>query len=454
MSIISIGKDTNYQDYLNRKIELSNQIALILVFGVALPFVLISYIYFKPLIIIPTVGILTCFLTIGFNYLRWHVLARMVVCLLPITLANLFGGYLAKSGELLVSSVSMLSLSFSFIIFLVIDIREKKFLIIMGVLMLAMILSLHWFNEVFETDLETEVIETGYLSYVTMCLSLLVGGSCILLVVFQNMAAGEKTATLLAESEQNHQMMIEKEKELKDNIVALEASKKVERLRQWSSEGLTHAIGMIREMDDSQLRYDTMISFIVKKIDAIQGSLFFLNDDSLEDRYLEQVATYAYDRKKYIDRKIKPGEGLVGQVYLEKAHLLLGQIPNGYVNITSGLGGAEPSYLLVMPMMINSEVYGILELASFKDIEEHKIEFLQSLTEYIASAFRNDQVNAKTKRLLENSQMQAEALKAQEEEMRQNQEELHTVQEQLNRQKKNLEDEIVELKGRLKNYES
>ncbi len=161
--------------------------------------------------------------------------------------------------------------------------------------------------------------------------------------------------------------------------------------------------------------------------------MFVLEHDEADELYLKLSACYAFDRKKFINKRINIGEGLVGQVYLEGRTTLLKTVPGNYISITSGLGNASPSCVLLVPMKHNDAVQVILELASFRVFEPNEIEFLERAGEFIASAIANVQNNEKNKQMMVQMQEQAEQMKAQEEEMRQNLEELEATQEDMRR---------------------
>jgi transcriptional regulator with GAF, ATPase, and Fis domain len=104
-------------------------------------------------------------------------------------------------------------------------------------------------------------------------------------------------------------------------------------------------------------------------------------------------------------------------------------LPENYIRITSGLGDENPRALLIMPLKLNEEIFGVIELAAFKRFEKHEIEFIERVSEIIASSISNLRTTTNIKVLLEKSQQQAEEMRAQEEEMRQNMEELTATQE-------------------------
>ena len=207
-----------------------------------------------------------------------------------------------------------------------------------------------------------------------------------------------------------------------------------ERERSWATEGLAKFVEILRANNEKiENLYNNIIASLVKYLEANQGGLFVINDDDDKNPVIELVACYAYNRKKFLEKTLSIGEGLVGQCVLEQDRIYMTEIPSGYVNITSGLGDASPRSLLIIPLKVNDKVYGVVELASFKDFEPYQIEFVEKLGESIASTISNAKVGFKTHRLLKESQMKEEQLRSQEEEMRQNMEELSATQEEMQR---------------------
>jgi CHASE3 domain sensor protein/putative methionine-R-sulfoxide reductase with GAF domain len=226
-----------------------------------------------------------------------------------------------------------------------------------------------------------------------------------------------------------------------------------DRKRNWVTTGLAQFMEVLKEdREEFKNLADRLLTKLIKYLEANQGGLYLLNTTE-EAQYLELIAAYAYDRKKFVDKKIvvekEFGEGLVGQVFLEKQAMYLKKVPNNYVRLTSGLGDANPSTLLIVPLKNDESVEGVLELASFKKFEPHEIELVEKLAANIASALVNAKKSSAMKDLLQLTQEKSEQLQSQEEELRQNLEELEATQEEMKRKQKELEITKEEMERRM-----
>ncbi|BDX37854.1 hypothetical protein CYCD_12090 [Tenuifilaceae bacterium CYCD] len=217
--------------------------------------------------------------------------------------------------------------------------------------------------------------------------------------------------------------------------------KEEDNIRSWTNAGLAKFGDILRQNNNNlNILADSIIQNLVNYLDANQGGIFVYNE-SESDKYLELLSAFAYNRKKFIDKVIQMGEGLVGTCAQEKQTMYLKEIPDNYISITSGLGEATPTALLIVPLKLEENIFGVIEIASFREFKKFEIEFVEKIGESIASTLYSVKNNIRTKILLEQSQQQREEMAAQEEEMRQNMEEMQATQEEMSR--KNIELGVV-----------
>jgi methyl-accepting chemotaxis protein len=223
----------------------------------------------------------------------------------------------------------------------------------------------------------------------------------------------------------------------------MEASER-EQEEKFITVGVTKVGDTIRQNSDNVKKLaDEFIIGTVKYLGINQGGLFLHEEESGQE-YLELIACYAYERKKFLTRRVRVGEGLLGQCFLEKEQVYMTKVPDDYTHITSGLGGATPGSVLLMPLLTNETIVGVMELASFKPFTPAQIEFIKTAAENIAASIVSSRTTERVKRLLQESQQQTEEMKAQEEEMRQNMEELQATQEEMSRKNSDVEKLLAE----------
>jgi len=199
----------------------------------------------------------------------------------------------------------------------------------------------------------------------------------------------------------------------------------------WSQDGISELGEVLRKSSDNFEEYlFNIISKVVSYLGAEQGGIFLLNDEDLENPFLELRTAFAYDRKKVLEAKIEIGESLVGRCFQEQELIHLTNLPEGYTFITSGLGGHDPKSLLLLPLMFEAETFGVVEIASLRVFADFEIDFLTSIGERIASSISVAHKNLRTKDLLEKYQIQSDEIQEREHAIQENLIELQKVQEE------------------------
>jgi PAS domain S-box-containing protein len=221
--------------------------------------------------------------------------------------------------------------------------------------------------------------------------------------------------------------------------------------RNWATEGLARFGEILRtNTNDLGKLADEIVLNLVKYLKANQGGIYIVDDqDNGDEPTMSMKACYAWDKKKFLNHQIHKGEGLAGQAWQEGDLVYLTEVPQNYIRITSGLGDANPTSVLIVPLKVNDQIFGVVEIASFGEFRDFEMEFVQKIAESIASTISSVKINARTQRLLEESQEMTEQMRAQEEEMRQNMEELQATQEEMQRGQSESEGTMQAINGAL-----
>jgi putative methionine-R-sulfoxide reductase with GAF domain len=224
--------------------------------------------------------------------------------------------------------------------------------------------------------------------------------------------------------------------------------------RQWFSKGIAKFNELIR-MNNNQIQELTsqVLAYLIKYVNANQGAIFLITDGERKEPCLELSASYAYKRRKYAQKRIYLGEGLIGQTWQEGEPVYLKNVPAQYAQIGSGLGDATPACLFVVPLQFNNSTQGVLEISSFRVFTPNEKTFIIQIMASLAAAVSVTKFNENTQKLLHEAQYMMENLRSQEEEMRQNYEELQATQEEMFRREQESKLEKEELMVRIKELE-
>ncbi|GAK58845.1 putative signal transduction histidine kinase [Candidatus Vecturithrix granuli] len=186
-----------------------------------------------------------------------------------------------------------------------------------------------------------------------------------------------------------------------------------------------------------------IISYLATYTQSQIGAIYLMDE---EQKTLHLTGSYAYTQRKGNRNAFQPGEGLVGQVALEKQRILFTQVPEDYIAIQSGLGETPPRYLLILPLLHENVLKGVIELGAVHEFSTIETDFLEQSCESIAIALHSAQSRVKLQALLQETQQQSEALQAQQEELRHTNEELEAQARALKASEEKLQMQQEELK--------
>ena len=219
----------------------------------------------------------------------------------------------------------------------------------------------------------------------------------------------------------------------------------------WLKTNLAKFTRLLQGQRDLQTVSRTILSELAPLVSMQHGVLYF-NEAKDGPPDLVLLASYAYTERKHLANRFRAGEGLVGQCALEKQSIVLTQVPTDYVQISSGLGEAAPTNIVVLPVMFEGKVKAVIELASFHRFSPNHLMFLNQLTESIGIVLHTIVATMRTEDLLKQSQslagelqtgqreltetntqleQQTRTLQLSEERLQQQQEELQQTNEEL-----------------------
>lgn len=197
-------------------------------------------------------------------------------------------------------------------------------------------------------------------------------------------------------------------------------------------------------VEDLQTLADSFITKITPIVGASYG-LFYIKEEQRNQQGLSKLAAYAFNNQEIGLENILLGEGLVGQCALENKIILVSEVPDDYIKISSGIGKGSPASILILPVEFEGQVLAVIELASFNSFTTLQQHLLEQVLSNFGIAMQSIINHMQVENLLRESQALTEELQTQSEELQLQQEELRTINEKLEEQYENSEQKTREL---------
>ena len=225
--------------------------------------------------------------------------------------------------------------------------------------------------------------------------------------------------------------------------INIKADRRKESELGWITEGKDIVLKSLREYQEMEELSYQILKVLNSYIKSTQAAFYLYNE---ELKILTNTATYAYNRKKFLEQEFKIGEGLVGQCAFEMDYIYRTEIPADYITISSGiLGDQKPESILLIPLISNEVLQGVLEFAFLKErIPKLTIQFLLELGEIIARTILNLKMNLRTQKWLEESRTMTGELQKNEIQLQENAKAMSSAQQNLERANIQLEGKINE----------
>ena len=140
-----------------------------------------------------------------------------------------------------------------------------------------------------------------------------------------------------------------------------------------------------------------LLSTLVPLIDAAYGAFHLFEE---KDDQFHFVSGYGFENNRATG-SFKPGEGIAGQVAVERKIIVVKDLPPNYIKIASGLGQSSPRILIAIPVATEDNVLAVIEVASFSELTNEQRTLLDEAAPMVALKLDVLQRNLRTMQLLE-----------------------------------------------------
>src|SRR6266536_1883553 len=219
--------------------------------------------------------------------------------------------------------------------------------------------------------------------------------------------------------------------ELKDNVNFMVANLRetttANKEQDWLKTNLARIAGLMQGHRDLLDLAQLIMSELTPLTSAQFGAFYLAEyppgaDGSREEPILKRIAAYGFREMRGTEFSF--GEGLVGQVAVERKPIVISDVPSGYITVGSGIGEAPPVNIVILPILFEDMVLGVLELASLLQFSDTHKAFIDQFVGTIGVTINTIMANSRTEALLSQSQRLTQELQERSDELQRQQGEL------------------------------
>ena len=287
------------------------------------------------------------------------------------------------------------------------------------------------------------------LGYGTALAFFLIGGAGLLITwsITRPLNILADGAARLGAGDYTHRVLVKSRDEVGDlsrhfNRMAEQVQERQNTLAEqdWLKSGLTRIASLLQGQREPAQVCQTVLTELASLVGARNSALYVTSGDTTP--VLKLQATYAGDGAP---EQIAPGEGLVGQCYLDRQRILLNETPADYFRINSALGSGPPRVLLLQPSLYEGQVRAVIELALLQPPTATHLSLVERVAESLGIVLNTIGANQRTEELLAQSQELAGELSERNRDLRNSELMLQEQQEELKQSNEELEQTNEEL---------
>ncbi|GGT29408.1 hybrid sensor histidine kinase/response regulator [Streptomyces purpureus] len=216
--------------------------------------------------------------------------------------------------------------------------------------------------------------------------------------------------------------------DLKDNINAmvesLRATIRANEAQDWLKTNLARVSGLMQGTGNLPALAELIMTEVPPLVSAQYGAFFLAQEDD-DGTVLVMTAAYGSpDDPGTPPRRFRLGQSLVGQAARSRRTIVVDHVPAGYATIASATGSAEPVQLIVLPVVVEDQVLGAVELAALHPFSDIHRDFLDRFIETVGVNVSSLIANVRTDELLGRSQRLTAELRTRSQELQEQQQEL------------------------------